>query len=66
MGGMIGATTLYLFLLEAITISQVKWAGSRVQETEKQWRRKARIRVWNSRGHISVNMSWLDKSGAKC
>jgi hypothetical protein len=66
MGGMIGAATLYLFLLGAIAISQVKWAGSRVQETEKRWRKKARIRVRNSRGHVGINMSWLDKLGAQC
>jgi hypothetical protein len=66
MGGMIGAATLCLFLLGAIAISQVKWASSRVQETEKRWRKKARIRVRNSRGHIGIDMSWLDKSDTKC
>jgi hypothetical protein len=26
---------------------------------------KARVRVQNSRGYVSKNRSWLDKSGAK-
>jgi hypothetical protein len=63
--GIIGTTTLCLFLLGAIAISQAKWAGSRVQETEKRWRKTARIRVQNSRGYVSINMSWLDESGAR-
>jgi hypothetical protein len=38
----------------------LKSSGNR-EATEE----KARIRVWNSRGYISINMSWIDKSGAK-
>jgi hypothetical protein len=65
MGRMIGTATLYLFLLGAIAISRAKWVGSRTQKTEKWQRKKARVRVQNSRGYISINISWLDESGAK-
>jgi hypothetical protein len=65
MGGIIGIVALYLFLLGAITISRAKWAGSRTQKTEKRWRKRARVRVRNSRGYDSINISWLGKSGAK-
>jgi hypothetical protein len=61
----IGTTTLCLFLLGALTISPAKWVDSRAQETEKRQRKKARIRVQNSRRYVSRNMGWLDKSGAK-
>jgi hypothetical protein len=61
----IGTTTLCLFLLGALTISPAKWVDSRAQETEKRQRKKARIRVQNSRRYVSRNMGWLDKLGAK-
>jgi hypothetical protein len=38
----------------------LKSSGNR-EATEE----KARFRVWNSRGYITINMSSLDKSGAK-
>jgi hypothetical protein len=34
-------------------------------ETREATEEKARVRVQNSRGYVSINMSWLDKSGAK-
>jgi hypothetical protein len=40
--------------------SGLKSSGNREAVEEK-----ARIRVQNSRGYISINMNWLDKSGAK-
>jgi hypothetical protein len=42
-------------------VGGLKSSGNREAAEEK-----ARIRVQNSRGHVSINMSWLDKSGSKC
>jgi hypothetical protein len=40
--------------------SGLKSSGNREEAEEK-----ARIRVRNSRGYVSINMSWLDKSSAR-
>jgi hypothetical protein len=52
-GGIIGTSTPYIFLLGAITISQAKRAGSRAQEIEKR-RRKKRELGFGTRGDTSA------------
>jgi hypothetical protein len=42
-GGIIRTSTLYLFLLRAIAISQAKRVDSRAQETKKQQRKKREL-----------------------
>jgi hypothetical protein len=63
MGGMIKATTLCLFHLGVIAISQAKWAGSRIQESGEGADEKVRARVWNLRRHVSTSISGLLRSG---
>jgi hypothetical protein len=40
-------------------------SGLKNSENREAMEEKARVRVQNSRGCVSINMSWLDKSGAK-
>jgi hypothetical protein len=55
--GIIGTTTLCLFLLGAITISQAKRVDSRAQETEK-WQRKKRELGFGIQGDRSAEV-WV-------
>ena len=41
-------------------------SGLRSSGNRKVVEEKARTRVQNSRGYVSISMGWLDKSGAKC